>query len=195
MSNLQSLPVNLPIPQEDGACTHLPGKVIPDIALVSTSRQKMSLADLAKSRTVIYIYPMTGRPDRNLPQAWDAIPGARGCTPQSCSFRDHYQELQALETAVYGLSTQSTTYQQEAKTRLHLPFDLLSDAELNFATALELPTFQVDALSEISPEINPVLIKRITLVLCKGKIEKVFYPVFPPDQNAAQVLNYLKHPV
>jgi peroxiredoxin len=191
MSNFQTLPNDLPIPQDDGACDHLPVMVVPDIALRSTSGIELSLAEIAKTRSVLYIYPMTGRPGRNLPDEWDMIPGARGCTPQSCSFRDHYQELQALHTSVYGLSTQPTAYQLEVKTRLHLPFDLFSDAELTLATVLNLPTFQVEALRDISPDIHPVLIKRMTLVLNNGIIEQVFYPVFPPDQNVQLVLDYL----
>lgn len=192
MSNLQQLPDDLPVPKDDGACRHLTGMAIPEITLMATSGQRVSLPDLASKRTVLYIYPMTGRPDRNLPRDWDEIPGARGCTPQSCSFRDHYQDLQGLGADVYGLSTQPTAYQQEVKTRLHLPFDLLSDADLKVTTALNLPTFRADALGETSPDIQSLLIKRITLVLSKGVIEKVFYPVFPPDQNAQQVMSYLR---
>jgi peroxiredoxin len=192
MSNLLELPEDLPIPHDDGACRHLPGMAVPASALMATSRQMVSLNKLATKPTVLYIYPMTGRPDRQLPDDWDAVPGARGCTPQACSFRDHYQDLQALGVAVYGLSTQPTAYQQEAKTRLHLPFELLSDADLNVATALNLPTFRVDTLSDISPDINPVLIKRITLILLQGVIEKVFYPVFPATDNARHVLTYLQ---
>lgn len=191
MANLQELPEGLPVPQDDGACDHLLGLTVPDVSLMTTSGEQVSMVDLAQQRTVLYIYPMTGRPDRNLPGNWDEIPGARGCTPQSCSFRDHYQELQNLGAGVYGLSTQPSHYQQEVKTRLHLPFELLSDVDLTFAQALNLPTFRVQTLEMISPDINPILIKRITLVVSKGKIEKVFYPVFPPDKNAEQVLKYL----
>jgi peroxiredoxin len=192
MTNLQDLPEGLPVPQDDGACDHLAGMSVRDISLESTSGQKVSLTDLAKKRTVLYIYPMTGRPDRNLPSDWDEIPGARGCTPQSCSFRDHYHELKDLGADVYGLSTQPSSYQQEVKTRLHLPFELLSDVDLKLAKTLRLPTFQVEVLESISPDINAVLIKRITLVLSNGKVEKVFYPVFPADKNAEQVLEYLR---
>jgi peroxiredoxin len=133
--------------------------------------------------TVVYIYPRTGRPDQELPTRWNAIPGARGCTPQSCAFRDHYQELKELGvTELFGLSTQDTAYQQEAAERLHLPFELLSDEKLEFTQALRLPVFDVDGMK---------LIKRITLIVRDGKIEKVFYPVFPPDRNADEVIEWL----
>jgi peroxiredoxin len=134
-------------------------------------------------RTVVYCYPRTGRPDEDLPQGWDEIPGARGCTPQSCAFRDHHAELQALGTRVFGLSTQSTEYQREAAGRLHLPFGLLSDEGLTFAKALGLPTFEVEEMT---------LIKRLTLVIDDGRIEKVFYPVFPPNENAQEVVGWLR---
>lgn len=181
MSTLNQLPSNLPVPEDDGACEHLPGRVLPRLNLVATNGQAIDVSTLAC--VVIYCYPMTGRPDVNLPEGWDQIPGARGCTPQSCSFRDHYQELQTLNTEVYGFSTQSSDYQREAKERLHLPFELLSDAGLDWVRALRLPTLEADGM---------VLTKRVTLVIKQGVIDKVFYPVFPPDQNADQVINYLK---
>ncbi len=142
------------------------------------------MVDLAgfSDRTVVYCYPRTGRPDVELPQGWNEIPGARGCTPQSCAFRDHHAELQALGASVFGLSTQTTEYQREAVDRLHLPFDLLSDSELRFTTALRLPTFRVESMT---------LIKRLTLVIKDGGVEKVFYPVFPPDKNADEVIEWL----
>ena len=136
-----------------------------------------------KGRWVIYVYPMTGRPGVPLPDGWDGIPGARGCTPQSCNFRDHYSELKALNTGVFGLSTQHSEYQREARDRLHLPFELLSDSGLQLKDALRLPTFTVAGME---------LYKRLTLVTRDGHIEKVFYPVFPPDQNADQVLTWLR---
>ena len=140
--------------------------------------------DLSKlpGRTVVYCYPRTGRPDQDMPRGWDEIPGARGCTPQSCSFRDHYGELRALGARVFGLSTQNTEYQREAAGRLHLPFELLSDERLEFAGALALPTFEADSM---------ILLKRLTLVIEDGRIEKVFYPVFPPDKNAEEVIGWL----
>lgn len=152
------------------------------IALSSTQGQPVDLSSIA-DRVVIYCYPMTGQPNTLLPNGWDEIPGARGCTPQSCAFRDHHQELNDLGTQVFGLSTQSTEYQLEAKERLHLPFDLLSDYDLSLANALELPTFEVD---------GKCLIKRVTIVAESGKIVKVFYPVFPPDRNANEVIDWLK---
>ena len=175
------LPDNLPIPEADGACDHLPGMSMPALTLPSTAGGSVDLSVLA-GRTVVYIYPMTGRPGVALPEGWNDIPGARGCTPQSCAFRDHYNELQHHQTAVYGLSTQDTTYQQEAAARLHLPYPLLSDADFAFAKALSLPTFTIGATSYI---------KRITLIIADGTIVKVFYPVFPPDKNAGEVLAWL----
>jgi peroxiredoxin len=179
--NIYELPKDLPVPVDDGGCDHLAGIRLPSISLRSTSGRLVELAAL-RGRTVLYCYPRTGRPDREPPQGWNEIPGARGCTPQSCAFRDHHRELQSLGAQVFGLSAQSTEDQKEAAERLHLPFELLSDSELKFATALRLPTFPVASLT---------LLKRLTLVLRDGRIEKVFYPVFPPDKNAAEVIEWL----
>jgi peroxiredoxin len=176
------LPKDLPIPIDDGACNHLPGLALPSINLLATSGRTVNLATLP-GWVVIYCYPMTGRPGVPLPDGWDQIPGARGCTPQSCAFRDHYQELTALNAQVFGLSTQTTEYQREAAERLHLPFELLSDSSLQFANALRLPTFDVEGMR---------LIKRITLIARDGKIVKHFYPVFPPDKNAEDVVAWLQ---
>ncbi|HEY1374120.1 MAG TPA: peroxiredoxin, partial [Candidatus Binatia bacterium] len=175
------LPADLPIPVDDGACDHLPGIRVPSVRLESTAGRVVDLSALP-GRTVVYCYPRTGRPDVELPAGWNAIPGARGCTPESCGFRDHFQELQSLGADVFGLSTQESDYQREAAKRLHLPFEILSDAELGFTRALRLPTFEVDGMT---------LIKRLTLILRDGKIEKVFYPVFPPDQHAEEVAAWL----
>ncbi len=184
--NIYELPKDLPVPVDDGGCDHLAGIRLPSISLRSTSGRLVELAAL-RGRTVLYCYPRTGRPDREPPQGWNEIPGARGCTPQSCAFRDHHRELQSLGAQVFGMSAQSTADQKEAAERLHLPFELLSDSELKFATALRLPTFQVASLT---------LLKRLTLILRDGKIEKVFYPVFPPDKNAAEVIDWLsRHPL
>jgi peroxiredoxin len=181
--NLYELPRDLPVPQDDGACAHLTGMKLPLVKLPSTGGKSIDLSAL-KGATVIYIYPRTGRPDEPSPAGWNQIPGARGCTPQSCAFRDHFQELKrAGATHVFGLSTQRTADQREAVERLHLPFELLSDEKLVFARALKLPTFEVEGM---------MLIKRITLIARDGTIEKVFYPVFPPDRNAADVLDWLQ---
>jgi peroxiredoxin len=180
--NFQELPEGLPAPTDDGASEHLPGTQIPSLPLRSTSGGPVDLSAL-RGRTVVYCYPLTGRPDRKLPAGWDEIPGARGCTPQSCAFRDHHKELQALGARVFGLSTQSTGYQQEAAERLHLPYELLSDEDLRFGEALGLPTFEVEGM---------LLLKRLTMIIDDGRIEKVFYPVFPPDKNAEEVLEWLR---
>ena len=180
--NPYELPNDLPVPEDDGAADHLPGMRLPSVPLASTSGEIVDLSALP-GRTVVYCYPMTGRPDRSLPAGWDEIPGARGCTPQTCSFRDHHAELRSLGASVFGSSTQDTEYQREAATRLHLPFALLSDSDLALAGALGLPTFEVDGM---------VLLKRLTLVIDEGWIEKVFYPVFPPDRSAEEVVEWLE---
>ncbi len=181
------LPPDLPRPVDDGACDHLPGMRLPAISLPSTAGRMVNLGELTAARTVIYAYPMTGVPGKPLPEGWDAIPGARGCTPQSCSFRDHFQELAELGAAVFGLSTQSPDYQREMAERLHLPFEVLSDAELKLTDALRLPTFEVEGMR---------LIKRLTLVVRGNMIEAVLYPVFPPNESAEQTVQWLKqHPL
>lgn len=179
--NFQELPQELPIPKDDGACDHLPGMQLPSVFLKSTSGDTVDLSELTGT-TVVYCYPMTGRPERALPDGWDEIPGARGCTPQSCAFRDHHEEIRALGARVFGLSTQDTDYQREAAERLHLTFDLLSDEDLKFATALRLPTFEVEGMT---------LLKRATLIIEDGRIEEVFYPVFPPQESPRQAIQWL----
>lgn len=183
MHDPHQLPDDLPVPADDGACEHLPGQAMPRLQLASTAGGTVDLAELSAPRTVLYCYPRTGEPGRALPSGWDAIPGARGCTPQSCSFRDHHAELRALGADVFGISTQSTDYQREMVARLHLPFAVLSDADCALADALMLPTFEVDGAR---------LIKRLTLIVRNGRIETVFYPVFPPEQSAATVTEWLK---
>lgn len=183
MTNLSKLPTGLPIPKDDGSCNHLIGMSLPDLSLSSTKGGEVNVS-LLSGLTVIYIYPMTGRPDTPLPDGWDQIPGARGCTPQSCSFRDHSEELSRLNATVYGLSTQSTPYQNEVAERLHLPFALLSDQALRFSKALSLPTMDVE---------GQTLIKRTTLICNDNEIAHVFYPVFPPDENANQVIEWLQN--
>jgi peroxiredoxin len=183
------LPSGLPVPENDGAANHLPGTRLPPIELASTTGRPMrvDIAPAPAERLVLYAYPRTGRPgEEPLSPDWDLIPGARGCTPEACSFRDHAADLAAAGAAVAGLSTQDTDYQREAATRLHLPFPLLSDAGLTLTRALDLPTFTVA---------GQVLLKRLTLVVRAGRIEHAFYPVFPPDTHAAVVLDWLRsHP-
>lgn len=176
------LPPNLPVPTDDGACRHLPGRALPEVALPSTSGESVFLRD-RPGLTVVYAYPMTGQPGHPLPHGWDDIPGARGCTPQSCGFRDHEEEWRGLGAVVFGLSTQLTDDQQEARARLHLPFDLLSDAAFAFTDALALPTFTVGGRR---------LLRRLTLICRHGRIEHVFYPIFPPDTHAQEVVAWLK---
>lgn len=182
MTNLNQLPTDLPVPKDDGACNHLVGMALPNVALLATDGSMVNLSQLP-GRTVIYCYPMTGQPNVSLPEGWDQIPGARGCTPQSCAYRDHYQELQALNANVYGLSVQSTDYQREMATRLHLPFQVLSDEQYQFQQALNLPTFVAAGMT---------LLKRVTLITNDGHIEAVHYPIFPSDSDPTWVLDYLK---
>jgi peroxiredoxin len=184
MQNLD-LPNNLPIPEDDGACNHLTGSRLPNVTLPATDGTSINPSGIP-GWLVIYCYPMTGRPDTALPERWDEIPGARGCTPQSCSFRDHHQEIQVLKTRVFGLSVQNTDYQAEAVERLHLPFPLLSDSKLEFASALNLPMLEVEGMH---------LLKRVTMIAKDGVIQKVFYPVFPPDKNIDDVLVWLRENV
>ncbi len=177
------LPPDLPRPVDDGAADHLRQMPMPPISLPSTAGRLVDLSNLGAPRTVIYCYPMTGVPGRPLPEGWDRIPGARGCTPQTCGFRDHYQEILQLKAGVFGLSTQTTEYQLEMAGRLRVPFEILSDADFKLCEALRLPTFKVDGTR---------LLKRLTLVVRGARIEQVFYPVFPPDESADQVLGWLK---
>ena len=177
------LPDNLPAPEDDGAAGHLLGMRVPAVTLAATTGAMVNLAALER-RTVIYAYPMTGVPGVPLPADWDATPGARGCTPQTCSFRDLFKELKdAGAKQVFGLSTQDNVYQTEMASRLHLPFPVLSDEKLALTRALNLPTMQVAGLT---------LIKRLALIIDNARITHVFYPVFPPDRSAADVLEWLK---
>jgi peroxiredoxin len=183
MHNPNVLPPNIPVPQDDGAARHLAGMKLPDLALPATGGGTVNLATL-KGRSVVYIYPRTGVPGIDLPPGWNEIPGARGCTPQSCGFRDHFAELKRLGVAqLYGLSTQDSAYQHEAATRLHLPFAILSDEKLAFTRALKLPTFATSGMT---------LLKRMALVIDDGTITKAFYPVFPPDKSAEEVVAWLQ---
>jgi peroxiredoxin len=176
------LPGGLPVPQDDGEAHHLAGLKLPSVPLPATDGSIVDLSGLS-GRTVVYIYPRTGVPGQEPPDGWDAIPGARGCTPQSCSFRDHFAELRQLGvTHVLGLSTQDSAYQNEAAKRLELPFPILSDGDLALARAIKLPTFTIAGM---------VLLKRMVLVIDAGVIAKVFYPVFPPDKSAEEVIAWL----
>ena len=177
------LPAGLPAPVDDGAADHLPGAAVPPILLAATDRSVVNLADRPARLTVVYCYPRTAAPGEAIPEAWDMIPGARGCTPQSCSFRDRHAEFAALGAEVFGLSTQPTDTQREAAARLHLPFPLLSDETRAFATALLLPTFEYG---------GAVLLKRLTLVIRGGRVAWHRYPVFPPDADAAEVLAWVR---
>ena len=181
MTNLNQLPDDLPVPEDDGGADHLKGKSFPKLTLKATNGDDVDLSAIS-GRVVVYCYPMTGRPDRELPEGWNEIPGARGCTPQSCSYRDHYQELQSLGAKVFGLSVQMSEYQQEMVDRLHLPFLVLSDASLEFQKALNLPTFTVSGMR---------LLKRITFIAEDGVIQAVHYPIFPSDSDPSWVINYL----
>lgn len=179
------LPDDLPVPVDDGRANHLPGMAVPTIKLTATDGTTVDVASLGTGRSIIYAYPLTGRPGIDLPEGWDAIPGARGCTTEACDFRDHLELLQneGIEH-VYGLSSQDTEYQREAVDRLHLPFAMLSDAGMALADALDLPTFSAPGY--------PRLHQRITLVIIDGSIEHVFYPVFPPNTHAHQVLDWVQ---
>ncbi len=182
--DLHALPEGLPVPVDDGACAHLPGARLASVQLVSTRARRVDLSTIA-SLVVIYAYPRTGVPDRDPPAGWDLIPGARGCTPQSCAYRDHFAELRAYGACVYGLATNPPDYQREAAERLHLPFELLSDEHFALTEAMRLPTFDIAGMR---------LLRRFTLIARDGVIERVHYPVFPTDGDAAKVLEYLSRP-
>src|SRR3954471_2963831 len=177
------LPANLPEPKDDGAADHLRGMRVPGIALPSTTGRLVDLSNQRTARTVVFCYPRTGVPGEPLPNGWDLIPGARGCTPQTCAFRDLHQEFANVGASVFGLSTQTTEYQREMAQRLHLPFEILSDAEFALTNALTLPTFEVEGMR---------LVKRLTIIIRGGLIEHVFYPIFPPNENAARVLEWIR---
>jgi peroxiredoxin len=172
----------IPAPVDDGATRHLVGATMASVPLPATDGRVVDLAALA-GRSVVYAYPRTGQPGIDNPPGWDLIPGARGCTPQSCSFRDHFAELKALGVAqLFGLSTQDPAYQREAAERLHLPFAILSDEPLALTRAMNLPTFATNGMT---------LLKRFTLVIDDAIVKHVFYPVFPPDRSAADVIAWL----
>lgn len=178
------LPDDLPEPEDDGAADHLPGSAVPSVTLSATDGRTVDLSSMTGT-AVVYAYPKTGRPDEDvIPDGWAEIPGARGCTPEACGFRDHFQELgEAGADAVFGLALQTTDYQREARDRLALPFELLSDADGELTRALDLPTFTVE---------GERFLERLTLVITDGRIEHVFYPVFPPDEHAVEVEGWLR---
>ena len=182
LPNPYVLPPDLPAPIDDGAADHLEGAGVPALALASTAGAAIDLSGAATGTLVLSLYPRTGRPGEALPEGWDEIPGARGCTPQSCAFRDHFGELRSLGADVLGLSAQTPADQMEFAERVGLPYPILSDPELELAAALRLPTFEVAGMR---------LYRRLTMIAREGRIEKVFYPVFPPDRNAADVVAWL----
>ncbi len=175
-----TLPENLPRPTDDGGADHLRGLAVPALALPSTAGGVVDLSQRSRARTlVVFAYPRTGLPDVESPVGWDDIPGARGCTPEACGFRDLAQQFKDLGVEIYGLSTQDTDYQDEAARRLNLPYPLLSDAALELAAALELPTLRVEGMT---------LLRRLTMVISNGRVDGVLYPVFPPDRAADEAL-------
>ena len=182
MTNVYEIPSNLPIPTDDRSTDHLKGLRLPNVSLAATNGTTINLGEI-KGKLVIYCYPMTGQPNVTLPDGWDQIPGARGCTPQSCSFRDHYKELQTLGAEVLGLSVQTTEYQKEMVDRLHLPFPVVSDSDYRFQKALSMPTFVASGMT---------LLKRVTLIVSNGVIQAVHYPIFPSDSDPIWVIDYLK---
>jgi peroxiredoxin/DNA-binding transcriptional MerR regulator len=186
-SDLTRLPDRLPVPSDDGAAAHLTGLRLPSITLPATDGSAVRLDALGDGRTVLYVYPLTGRPGVDLPEGWDSIPGARGCTPEACGFRDNHDDLcEAGAGRVYGLSSQTGDYQRELVDRLHLPFAMLSDPEFTIRDALGLPTFVANGI---------LLYRRLTMIIDGGSVEHVFYPVFPPDRHAEQIVHWLQaHP-
>ena len=182
--NLSIMPSDLPVPENDGACRHLLNTSIPSLSLANQDGNLLKLKRKDTFRIILYCFPMTGHPGKSLPNGWDNIPGARGCTPQTCSFRDHYDDLIKLNAIPIGLSTQSVDDLKEMTKRLKIPYDVVSDANLNFANLIKLPTFKVD---------EKVFIKRVTLIIKNSIIKKVFYPIFPPNLHINDVINWLKN--
>lgn len=188
VTDYTTLPAGLPVPENDGAADHLVGLRVPDVTLKSSGGGPVQIGSLPMGRTILYLYPLTGRPGTDLPEGWDAIPGARGCSTEACDFRDHFTELKdAGIEEVWGLSSQDVDYQAEVVRRLRLPFHMLSDETFALAEALGLPTFAAAG--------HPRLYTRLTMVIRDGRIEHVFYPIFPPNTHAQQVLDWLRaHP-
>ncbi len=185
MTDYTTLPAGLPVPEDDGAAAHLPGRAMPPVILTATDGRIVDLGAPDPARTILYLYPLTGRPGVDLPNGWDAIPGARGCSTEACDFRDHFDDLTGLGVgALFGLSSQDLDYQREVVDRLRLPFPMLSDERFLLADALRLPTFAAEG--------HDRLYTRLTLVLRDGRIEHVFYPIFPPNTHAEQVVDWLR---
>jgi peroxiredoxin len=185
-SDYTSLPAGLPEPEDDGRAAHLTGRRMPSIVLPATDGARVDFARLPDGRSVVYFYPLTGRPGIALPDGWDSIPGARGCSTEACNIRDHFEQLRQFGVrTVYGVSSQDTDYQAEVVDRLHLPFSMVSDPDFELAGALDLPTFSATG--------HPRLYSRLTLIVRDGEIEHVFYPIFPPNVHAEQVLDWLQH--
>ncbi len=182
-TNPYFLPAGLPVPMDDGACKHLTGTRMPSISLRSTNGRYVDVANASRQRAVFFFYPETGTPGGPIPKSWNEIPGARGCTPQSCSFRDHYQEFRELGFDAFGVSGQNLGEQIDFARRNSLPYELLNDSDFRLTKALRLPTFEFQ---------SKIFIKRLALVLERSEILKVFYPVFPPNRNAEEVLHYLR---
>ena len=197
MSDFSQLPADLPVPVDDGAADGLVGRALPDLEFRSAGAEAadraaddeppaLRLTDLANGLLVAYVYPMTGTPGVALPEGWDDIPGARGCTPQSCAYRDALADFEEVGASVIGISAQSPAEQEEFAAREHIPFPLLSDAGLLLRGLLGLPTFEAEGRT---------LYRRLTFVAAEGRIVKAFYPVFPPDRDAAEVLGWLRERV
>lgn len=185
MDDFTKLPDDLPVPQDDGAADHLPGMAMPALELPTSDGGRLRLDDLGPGLTILYVYPLSGRPGIDLPDGWDAIPGARGCSTEACDFRDHLDEIQTAGAArVFGLSSQDSEHQEELRARLRLPFPIVSDANLLLADSLDLPTFAAPG--------HDRLYARLTLVISGQRIEHCFYPIFPPNTHAQQVLGWLQ---
>jgi peroxiredoxin len=182
-TDYRELPDDLPAPEDDGAADHLSGAAVPSLTLEATSGEAVDLARAAAGLLVIYVYPRTGTPGEPLPEGWDRIPGARGCTPQNCAFRDRVGELAALGATIYGLSAQPLTEQRALAEREGMPYPLLNDSGFRLVEALALPTFEAAGCRYY---------RRLTFVASGGRIEKVFYPFFPPQDNAADVIAWLR---
>jgi peroxiredoxin len=182
-TSYHNLPPDLPVPEDDGGADHLPGTTVPKLALSSTTGADVDLAEAAAGTLVLYVYPRTGTPGEPLPPGWDEIPGARGCTPQNCAFRDAHAELAELGARVHGLSAQPLGEQREFAERERIPYPLLSDPELRLARALRLPSFDAGGMT---------LYKRLTLIAREGRIAHAIYPVFPPGSDAAEVVRWLR---